>query len=140
MMRRKRIVISIIYMLMFLMVVSCSHEDIINEPGRIGKKEHAIEEKEMGRDIELTSYAKEIGLSLQTPSYDEFDTHSVVDIEGNIEQFENLHGDHIWIVITKKDEIEGIDVQDFNYYLPIEDGMFSGKMTLHHGLGEYDIS
>src|SRR5690625_6685118 len=88
MMKRKRIVISIIYMLMIMIVVSCSSEDIINESGRIKKKEQAIEEKEIGRDIELTSYAKEIGLLLRTPSYDEFDTHSVVDIEGDIEQFE----------------------------------------------------
>src|SRR5690625_329679 len=101
MMKRKRIVISIIYMLMIMIVVSCSSEEIINESGRIKKKEQAIEEKEIGRDIELTSYAKEIGLLLRTPSYDEFDTHSVVDIEGDIEQFENLHSDHLWIVITK---------------------------------------
>lgn len=127
-------------MLMIMIVVSCSNKDIINGPSRIEKKEQALEEKEIGRNIELTSYAKEIGLLLKTPSYDEFDTHTVVDIEGDIEQFENLHSGHLWVVITKKDEIEEIDAQDFNYYLPIEDGMFSEKMTLHHGLGEYEVS
>src|SRR5690625_6294176 len=116
--------------LIYMNVVSITNKDMIKDLCRIKKKEQSIEEKEIGRDIELTSYAKEIGLLLRTPSYDEFDTHSVVDIEGDIEQFENLHSDHLWIVITKRDEIKEIDVQDFNYYLPVEDGMFSEKMTL----------
>ena len=140
MMRRKRIVFSIIYVLMFMIVVGCSKEDIMNVPNRVEKREQAIEEKEFGRDIQFTSYAKEIGFTLKTPLYDEFETHTVVDIEGNIEQFDDFHDGNIWIVITSKEEIEGLNKNDFNYYLPIEEGMFSEKMTLHHGLGEYEVS
>lgn len=117
-----------------MIVVGCSQEDIMNESNEVEKREQELEE------IQFTSYAQEIGFTLKTPLHEEFDTQTMVDIEGNIEQFESLHGDHIWLVITKKDEINEIDTQDFNYYLPITDGMFSEKLTLHHGLGDYEVS
>src|SRR5690625_444870 len=114
MMRRKRIVFSIIYVLMFMIVVGCSKEDIMNVPNRVEKRDQAIEEKEFGRDIQFTSYAKEIGFTLKTPLYDEFETHTVVDIEGNIEQIEDFHDGNMWIVITRKEESEGLNKNDIN--------------------------
>src|SRR5690625_958045 len=115
MMRRKRIVFSIIYVLMFMIVLGCTKEDTMNVPNRVEKREQAIEEKEFGRDIQFTSYAKEIGFTLKTPLYDEFETHTVVDIEGNIEQYDDFHDENIWIVITSKEEIKGLNKNDCNY-------------------------
>src|SRR5699024_4000388 len=91
-------------------------------------------------NIQLSSYAGEIGFSLTSPTKETFESHTIVDISGNVEQVDDLTAKHIWVVMTSEKSVESIDDRNFNYYIPIENGSFSKQMNLHNGAGEYEMT
>src|SRR5690554_5959285 len=98
-----------------------------------------IKDKILRNPIQLTTYANEVGFSLVSPDEQSFEAETLVKIEGKIDQTENLNSEYIWISMIQKEDIEEIDRNDFNYYVPINDHNFSKELTLHHGEGEYEI-
>lgn len=148
-----RVLIAILFTMVLLVLAGCSSEedevavDINNEL----ESEAELEENETGEpveeemeeveteDIQLTEYADEIGFTLDSPTKEFFDTETMIDIQGSIEETEDLQGDDIWIIMTRKDGVEGIDSDEFNVHIPIDGGNFSEQLALHHGEGEYEV-
>lgn len=127
--------------MMTLLVIGsgCTKQETLG-PSEHDKKLITIKDKVKKDYVKLTSFANEVGLSLILPEVQSFDVETLVDIEGNIDQIEDLNSEYIWISITRKEEIEEIDHNEFNYYVPINDHHFSKQLMLHHGAGEYEIN
>lgn len=140
MMNQIRIVSFIFFIPIVSFLVSCSDAEVI-DTSEHDEEVHSKNEKEIkNKDILFTTYAEEIGFNLQTPTQDLSDAHTVVDIQGKVEEVDELHKEHVWVVITRKEVIKNFENEDFNYYLPLNNGKFSKEVVLHHGLGEYEVN
>ncbi|MBD1370786.1 transglutaminase domain-containing protein [Hazenella sp. IB182357] len=89
---------------------------------------------------ELTGYAKDLSIQIDSPMYKEFAANSTVLVSGKIGKHKQLSQRHLWIKVEKKtDLIEDMPMQ-FNYYLPINSADFSKKIHLFAGIGEYQLT
>lgn len=88
-------------------------------------------------DVELLTYGEELGLTLEPPM-NELATEMV--LKGEVEKTDNLNEEMIWVEIWKDDQIEEITKQEFNYFIPIENGSFEKNLNLYHGEGEYYVT
>src|SRR5699024_4469134 len=88
-------------------------------------------------DVELLTYGEELGLTLEPPM-NELATEMV--LKGEVEKTDNLNEEMIWVEIWKDDQIEEITEQEFNYFIPIENGSFENNFSLYHGEGEYYVT
>ncbi|PAV31600.1 hypothetical protein CIL05_02775 [Virgibacillus profundi] len=142
-MKQVRIVFAIISML--LVVVGCSNEESA-EPSEDEKQEEVKEVEAEDTEviesaaIQLSPYAEEIDFSLISPEKEEISANTIVELKGTIGQADNFNENLIWVVITTDEPMKKIEKNDFNYYIPLENGEFSKQMKLHHGEGEYQVS
>lgn len=109
-------------------MISCSQED--NDDTEVDHQPVGIIKKK----IEQTSYGEEIGFQLKTPAYRDNEIQTTITVEGEVRSAEDLPDEHIWIVVTGSSE------DSFDYYVPIESGVFTEQITVHEGAGEYEIS
>ncbi|WP_327607490.1 transglutaminase domain-containing protein [Virgibacillus tibetensis] len=129
----------VLFMIVGFVIAGCSNDDPIEEVKDDRALDGVATEEIESADIQLTSYAEEIGFSLSTPKKEKFNANTKVDIKGKIEA-DNLSGDYIWVVITREEAIEELETSDFTYYIDLQEGSFSKQMTLHHGAGNYQVS
>lgn len=55
--------------------------------------------------LQLTTYAQEVGASLQAPVHQEFSANGTVEIKGTVEKHEELKSNYVWIKINAKRNI-----------------------------------
>lgn len=105
-----------------------------------GDESSEIEDKQPEKTaIDVTPYAEEVGLSLETPTEVAGDVETTLEIKGRIAKADELNDSYLWVVLEKTDSIDGINRDQFEYYIPIKDGKFSRQVNLHHGEGDYDV-
>jgi len=85
--------------------------------------------------ILFSTYADDIGFTLNTPTKNAADVTTIVDLDGYVQSYAERDISHIWIVAEHENSDE-----PFNYYLNLEGGNFVGSLTLPYGEGVYDIS
>src|SRR5699024_10050404 len=79
----------------------------------------------------------EVGLEFETPNKE---TTTVLDIEGEVAQGNSLNEHSVWARIREKEQIEEVNEQTMDYFIPLEDGVFNEEVNLHHGRGEYEVT
>lgn len=124
---------------LFLMIGSACSKQENPDGSDHDAKQFVANDKKINDHVKLTSYANDVGFSFVSPTERLFEAETFVEIEGNIEKSEELNDDYIWVSITRKEEIEEIDSNEFNYYVAINNGEFAEQIALHHGVGEYEI-
>lgn len=88
--------------------------------------------------LKLTSYGDEVGATLSQPSHTNFAVNEVVTVEGNVEQYEQLQGQYVWIKLQY--DGEAITDNAMEYYAPLTDGKFKQDVTLFNGEGDYRVT
>lgn len=129
-----------LFLTIFILIGSgCTIQEVI-EPSDRDENQFITKEKGVKEHVKLTPYANEIGFSLISPEEQSFEAKTHINIEGNIEQTQDLNSAYLWVLITGTEEIEHADHNEFNYYVAIEDQTFSKQLTIPHGAGEYEVS
>ncbi|RAL21491.1 transglutaminase-like domain-containing protein [Thermoflavimicrobium daqui] len=91
------------------------------------------------RKIELSSYAKELGGSLTSPSYRQFAADAQVFVSGQIKAFKKRPNSYLWIQVNSlKPTMKGLP-KSFDYYVPLRNGKFQQNIRLFAGIGEYRV-
>jgi len=88
------------------------------------------------KKISFSSYADDIGFSLDEPTKRSFDVETSFQISGEVKKHSKMDFPHLWIVAEHKDKQK----DPFNYYITLDDGQFSETITLPFGAGDYEIS
>ncbi|MUK88568.1 hypothetical protein GMD78_09215 [Ornithinibacillus sp. L9] len=136
--------VRIVFIIIAVILIGCKNNTDLDSSSDNDTEEKdmevSVEVEEDESEIQLSSYAEEIGFSLITPTKSELNAQTTVDIQGEIEKSPELTGDLIWIVITPNHQVDELVQDDFNYYIPINEGKFSKELVMHHGEGEYEVS
>ncbi|WP_240452188.1 hypothetical protein [Virgibacillus sp. YIM 98842] len=142
-MGQRKMLYIVITLFIFFILTGCTQDEVQRDEQDSEGAEQAAAEEETEEDntgIQLTPYAEEVGFSLTSPEQDRFTANTTVNLEGTITETDDLTGNNLWIVMTAADALEELPGNEFNYYVPIEDGSFSQELNLHQGAGEYKVS
>jgi hypothetical protein len=90
------------------------------------------------RPISLTSYAKQIGGKIESPTFETVQSDGVVEISGTIQQYQQLATPYVWIQIEYTGK-KALLPKIFNYYPEVTSGSFAQQATLFAGIGEYKV-
>jgi Transglutaminase-like superfamily len=148
-MKQKRSFLILLLSLMtsFLFVTACSDSNASSVEKKSDKKEEDPYEKEVKKKndeigeqepLKLTSYSKEIGVTINEPAYKEFAANGKVSVNGEIEKYQELKSDYAWIKVRASEE--GAAGRQLEYYTPIEDGKFKQDIHFFNGEGVYSVS
>lgn len=148
-MREKRSFLILVLCLLssFLFVTACSDSNASSEGKKDDKREEDPYEKEVKKmndeigeeePLKLTSYSKEIGVTIDEPVYKEFAANGKVSVKGEIEKYKDLKSDFAWIKVRANEE--GPGGRQLEYYTMIEDGKFKQDIHFFNGEGEYSVS
>ncbi|WP_226672575.1 transglutaminase domain-containing protein [Rossellomorea aquimaris] len=130
-----------------LLVTACSDSSAGSEETKAHQKEEDPYEKEVKKKneeigeqepLKLTSYSEELGVTINEPTYKEFAANGKVSINGEIEKYQDLKSDFVWIKVRASEE--GPAGRQLEYYTPIEDGTFKQDIHFFNGEGEYSVS
>ncbi|SET54852.1 Transglutaminase-like superfamily protein [Oceanobacillus limi] len=133
----------IVLFVVAILLVGCQKEEEqpIDKSSDNPKEQEAVADiKSEVSAIQFSNYAEEVGFSLRTPSDSTINAQNTVQIQGEIENTAVLSDDEVWIVVTPESQIEELKHSEFNYYLPIKSGEFAKEISMHNGLGEYQVS
>lgn len=142
-MGQRKMLYIVITLFIYFILTGCTQDEVQRGEQDSEKAEQAAAEEETEEDntgIQLTPYAEEVGFSLTSPEQDRFTANTTINLEGTITETDDLTGNNLWIVMTAADALEELPGNEFNYYVPIEDGSFSQELNLHQGAGEYKVS
>lgn len=88
--------------------------------------------------LNLQSYAEQVGATLSSPTYRKFAVNSKVRIAGEVDRYQDLQSDLVWIEVKKTGK--GADQESFSYYAPLKNGKFNRKIQLFAGKGKYQVT
>src|SRR5690625_2962354 len=137
-MNRKYNVLWIVCLFLYLAMIGCTNEDIVQDNDQ--EQRHKVQDEEDTLDIDITSYGKEIGFRLDNPTKQNNHTETSFNLKGSIENTNELNEHFIWVIIEKSDKIDVINNDQFEYYIPVKKNKFSEQINLHHGKGDYQIT
>lgn len=126
-------IVVMLFMTVLLAVTACGKEET-RDTSNAEKTEELSEDP---ADVKTYEYGEELGLELETPK---LAAATVLALEGEVSQADSLNESYVWASVRKKEEIEEINDQTMDYFIPIEDGTFSEEVNLHHGRGEYEVT
>nr|WP_246569697.1 transglutaminase-like domain-containing protein [Lentibacillus saliphilus] len=87
--------------------------------------------------IEYKRIAKNVEFKLNTPEEAPFEVYTDFELSGTLEYVADTS--YVLVSITPKAIVEEFEHDDFNYYIPVEDGTFSQRVQLHYGAGDYQV-
>src|SRR5699024_8100821 len=126
-------IVVMLFMTAMLAVTACSEE----ETRETSMEEKAEELSEDPANVKTYEYGEEVGLEFETPKQE---AATVLDLEGEVAQANSLNEPYVWARIRKKEQIEEVNEQTMDYFIPLEDGVFNEEVNLHHGRGEYEVT
>lgn len=129
----KRFFLHVMIVITAISVVSCSNKE---DHQMSETSEEHLHDPEMVEPVELTTFAKKIGFTLDEPTQKVTEAHSLIHISGHIKELSYMDWEHVWVVINYNDHVNH---DPFNYYIDLKDRQFSKELTLPYGAGEYDI-
>lgn len=115
-----------------------------NQVNRLNKEKEKYDQqaKDKNKEIELepivlTNYSEKVHATLSKPTYKLFAVNKEFTISGEVEKHDELKEKYAWVKVSSQDEYDSSKVQE--YYIPIENGKFSGKVHFYNGDGKYSV-
>lgn len=87
--------------------------------------------------VVLSPYAEVIGAELTEPKYEHYAVNREFVVKGKIDKHTDLKGNYVWIKV-KHDDGE-INNNTFEYYAPLENGVFNQAVHFFNGEGKYNV-
>lgn len=137
-MKNRNIMGRLLLFLVISILAACSGNQ--TTPGELNEYDQRVKEinREIGLEpIELTTYSKEIGLTLASPKHKKFAVNQKVVIEGKVKEHAKLKSNYAWVKVYA-DEV-GPAGAEHEYYMPINGGQFKETIHFFNGDGEYRV-
>src|SRR5699024_7730692 len=110
-------IVVMLFMTAMLAVTACSEE----ETSDTSHEEKAEALSEDPADVKTYEYRQEVGCEFETLRQE---AATVLDLEGEVAQANSLNEPYVWARIRKKEQIEGVNDQTMDYFIPLEEGRF----------------